>query len=160
MRHLQLIFDWLRKADLRLKPTKCLFLCKEVPYLEFVISKHGICPDPSKTDKVRQFPTLTDPTKVWQFLELASYYRRFVPGFAKVAAPLHYHTKKNVPFTWTKECEFAFSQLKKFLTEAPILCYPQFGPDESFLLETDASGVGLGAVLSQNQSDGEYHPIA
>ena len=158
--HLQLVFDRLRKADLRLKPTKCLFLCEEVPYLGYVISKHGIRPDPSKTDKVRQFPTPTDPTKVRQFLGLASYYRRFVPGFAKVAAPLHYLTKKDVPFAWTEECEFAFSQLKQFLIEAPILCYPRFGPDESFLLETDASSIGLGAVLSQKQSDGEYHPIA
>ena len=77
-----------------------------------------------------------------------------------MAAPLHYLTKKNVPFEWTEGCELAFSQLKKLLTEAPILCYPRFGPKESFLLETDASGVGLGAVLSQKQSDGEYHPIA
>ena len=52
----------------------------------------------------------------------------------------------------------AFSELKKLLTEAPILVYPQFGPREHFLLETDASGIGLGAVLSQKQKDGEYHP--
>ena len=77
-----------------------------------------------------------------------------------MAAPLHYLTKKDVPFAWTEECEFTFSQLKQFLIEAPILCYPQFGSDESFLLETDASGIGLGAILSQKQSDGEYHPIA
>ena len=130
LHHLQLVFDRLRKADLSLKPTKCLFLCEEMPYLGYVISKHGIRPDPSKTDKVRQFPTPTDPTKVRQFLGLASYYRRFVPGFAKVAAPLHYLTKKDVSFAWTEECEFAFSQLKQFLIEASILCYPRFGPDE------------------------------
>ena len=97
LHHLQLVFDCLRKADLRLKSTKCLFLCEEVPYLGYVISKHGIRPDPSKTDKVKEFPTPSDPTKVRQFLGLASYYRRFVPGFAKVAAPLHYLTKKDVP---------------------------------------------------------------
>lgn len=96
LHHLQLVFDRLHIAGLRLKPTKCLFLCEEVPYLGYVISKHGIRPDPMKTDKVRNFPTPTDPTKVRQFLGLASYYQRFVPGFAKVAAPLHYLTKKDI----------------------------------------------------------------
>ena len=91
---------------------------------------------------------------------MASYYRRFVPHFASVAAPLHRLTKKDVPLEWSEECEAAFSRLKALLTEAPVLTYPQFGPGKAFLLETDASGVGLGAILSQKQSDDRYHPIA
>ena len=158
--HLKLVFERLRQAGLRLKPTKCNFLRAEVPYLGYVISKTGIRPDPAKTDKVRNFPTPTDPTSVRSFVGLASYYRRFVPQFASVAAPLHRLTKKDVAFEWSSECEAAFSKLKSLLTEAPVLVYPRFGKGEHFLLETDASGVGLGAVLSQQQSDGRYHPIA
>jgi len=112
-------------------------------------------PDSSTTDKVRHFPTPTDPTTIRQFVGLASYYRCVVPGFARIAAPLHRLTKKNVSFKWTVECENAFTQLKKILTEAPVLAYPKYGPGETFLLETDAC-----AVLSQQQDDGQCHPIA
>ena len=160
MHHLQLVFERLRQAGLRLKPKKCLFLRERVPYLGFVISKYGIQVDPSKTDKVKNFPTPTDPTSVRSFVGLASYYRRFVPRFAAIAAPLHRLTKKDVKFEWSEECETAFCRLKSLLTEAPVLVYPRFGEGEHFLLETDASGIGLGAVLSQKQSDGKYHPVA
>ena len=137
-----------------------VFSREQVPYLGYVMSKRGIQVDPSKTDKVRNFPTPTDPTSVRSFVGLASYYRRFVPNFAAIATPLHHLTKKDVKFKWSNECEQAFCRLKSLLTEAPILAYPRFGGEEHFLLETDASGVGLGAVLSQEQSDGKYHPVA
>ena len=116
--------------------------------------------DPLKTDKVKHFPTPTDPTSVRRFLGLASYYRKFVPRFAAVAVPLHRLTKKDEKFEWSEECETVFCLLKSLLTEAPVLVYPRFGEGEQFLLETDASGIGLGAVLSQKQSDGKYHPVA
>ena len=158
--HLRQVFDRLRNANLRLKPSKCLFLRDEVPYLGYVISKDGIRPDPARTNQVKHFPTPKDVTQVRQFIGLASYYRRFIPGFAKVASPLHALTRKGVTFAWSPECEAAFNQLKSLLITAPVLAYPQFGPDKSFVLETDASGCGLGAVLSQEQSDGKLHPIA
>lgn len=160
LRHLQLVFERLQKAGLRLKPSKCHFLRDKVPYLGFVLSKSGIQPDPSKTDKVNNFPRPTNLTTLRSFLGLASYYRRFVPHFATVAAPLHCLTKKDTPFDWNDECETAFCELKLLLTEAPVLVYPRFGQGSSFLLETDASGVGLGAILSQQQEDGKYHPVA
>ena len=84
MHHLQLVFERLCQASLRLKLMKCFFLHERVPYLGFMISKHGIQVDPSKTDKVRDFPTPTDPTSVKSFVGLASYYRRFVPHFAAI----------------------------------------------------------------------------
>ena len=102
----------------------------------------------------------TDMTKVHQFLGLASYYCRFVPGFSSMIAPLYAVTKKNVSFQWTAQCTSAFDHLKELLVTAPVLTYPRFGPEEEFVLETDASLNGLGAVLGQRQDDVHVHPIA
>ena len=129
-------------------------------FLGHVISKHGIHPDPAKTEKVKHYPTPTDVTSIRQFLGLASYYRRFVPNFARIASPLHSLTRKNTNFVWTEACEAAFCELKRALVSAPVLAYPMFGDGRSFILETDASYIGLGAILSQKQDDGEIHPIA
>ena len=109
---------------------------------------------------MKDFPEPTDVNKVRQFLGLASYYRRFIPRFAKIANPLHALTKKNVQFQWTTKCQEAFDKLKQLLTTAPVLSYPQFGANTEFILETDASISGLGAVLGQMQGDGHVHPIA
>ena len=158
--HLREVFNRLRSAGLRLKPKKCLILRDEVPYLGHVISARGVRPDPSKTEKVRYFPVPHDVTSVRQFIGLASYYRRFVPDFARIAAPLHALTRKNVEFKWSEACAIAFQRLKEALITAPILAYSKFGPGVEFVLETDASGVGLGAVLSQLQDDGQLHPVA
>jgi len=91
--------------------------------------------------------------EVRSFIGLCSYYRRFIPGFADVAAPLHALQRKNVPFVWTDECEVAFNHLKECLTSAPIFGMPR--DDGTFLLDTDASDTGLGAVLSQMQDGNE-----
>ena len=112
------------------------------------------------TPKVRDFPEPTDVNKVQQFLGLALYYRRFIPGFAKISNPLHALTKKNVQFQWTTRCQEAFDKLKELLTATPVLPYPQFEGNSEFILETDASTSGLGAVLGQKQGDGHVHPIA
>ena len=91
-------------------------------------------------------------TEVRSFLRLASYYRRFVPGFAKVAEPLHQLTGKRVKFEWSNECQLAFEELKHRLVSSPILAMPQDGGD--YRLDTDASNDAIGAVLSQVQ-DGQ-----
>ena len=124
--HLQQVFQRLRQAGLRLKPSECLFLCREVVFLGHVISVSGISPDPAKTDKVRDYPVPV-VSGVCQFLGL-SYYRRFVPGFSKIAAPLYYLTKKSVTFCWTDKCQKAFDKLKQLLCCAPVLAYPFLGP--------------------------------
>ena len=101
----------------------------------------------------------TDVSKLRLFLGLAFYYRRFVPDFAKIASRLHSLMKKNTPFCWTSACEKAFCSLKELLCNAPVLVYPHFGQNEENVIETDASTVGLGAVLAQKQPDGSVHPI-
>ena len=95
-----------------------------------------------------------------QFLGLASYYRRFIANFVKIAKPLHDLMKKDTAFDWNQECQEAFNTFKQLLCSAPVLAYPEFGPGKCFILETDASIGGLGAVLSQTQEDGSIHPIA
>ena len=107
---------------------------------------------------MRAYPVPNDVKSLRSFLGLASYYRRFVPGFAKVAGPLHALTKKDSPFIWGPECQAAFAELKQLLTSSPVLAFPDF--TRGFILETDASGAGLGAVLAQEQSDGSVRPIA
>ena len=86
------------------------------------------------------------------FLGLATYYRRFIKDFAKVARPLHQLTENNRVFNWNKQCDSAFEQLNRKLCDAPLLAYPIRG--KTFVLDTDASNCRAGAVLSQ-QVDGE-----
>ena len=157
-RNLAKVLDRIREAGLRLKPKKCHFAKTEVEYLGHVVSADGVRTDPKKLDAVHAFPTPTDVRTLRSFLGLASYYRRFIPSFSKVAGPLHALTRKEVPYLWTPLCQLAFEKLKQLLTSAPVLAFPDF--EEPFLLETDASGAGLGAVLAQRQKDGSVRPIA
>ena len=89
---------------------------------------------------------------------LTSYYRRFIPCYSSITQPLYHLTRKGVQYKWTEGCDNAIVQLKKCLTQAPVLVYPRF--DAEFFLGTDASGTGLGAVLSQKQTDSTVRPIA
>ena len=120
---------------------------REVEYLGYYVSEDGVGADPAKVQVVNDFPCPKDLKHVRSFLGLASYYRRFIPQFSKVASPLYALTRKDVPFVCTEACEKAFALLKSLLTNAPVLTFPNFSVD--FHLETDASGLGLGAVLSQ-----------
>ena len=156
--NLKEVFTRLAKAGLKLKPSKCKLARGELDFLGYVVSGNRISVDSKKVAAVTEYPTLVDLKSLRAFLGLASYYRRFVPSFSSVANPLYALTRKDVPFVWSVECDAAFTRLKQLLTNAPVLAYPSFGRD--FLLETDASGVGLGAILSQKQDDGTIRPIA
>ena len=123
-----------------------------------MISNAGLAADTKKVEAVSGFPVPKDVKQLRSFLGLASYYRRFILGFSKIANPLFALTKKDVPYIWKDDCQQAFDELKDRLTKAPVLIYPDFS--ERFILETDASGVGLGAVLSQRQASGNVAPIA
>ena len=156
LNHLQQVISKLREAGLKLKPSKCHFARAEVEYLGFLVTPRGLKPTNSHIRAVDEFPVPTSLKELQQFLGLASYYRRFIPKFAQVAHPLHWLTRKDAPFDWSSECQVAFDDLNRRLVSAPVLAYPDFSKD--FVLETDASYVGLGAVLSQLQDDGKLHP--
>ena len=145
--HLQQVFDRLHKANITWKPSKCRFAAKEVTYLGYVVSKEGIKTDPSKTKVIKTYPIPKNQKQLRQAMGLFNFYRRFVKGFSQIAAPLNALLGKDVPFKWTMECDSAFSSLKNKLIEAPILGYPDM--NLPFTLTTDASGSGIGYILSQ-----------
>ena len=156
--NLQTVLKRLCKAGLKLKPSKCSLLKREVVYLGFVVSRNGVKADHSKVAAVQDFPRPDTVKKLRSFLGLSSYYRRFIPGYAKIAHPLHELTSTNKEFIWTDDCEEAFKRLKSCLVAAPVLRFPDLG--QPYILETDASAKGLGAVLAQCGEDGKIHPIA
>lgn len=160
LQHLEQVFQRLAKYGLKLQPQKCKFLQKEVTYLGHVVSEAGVATDPEKIAAVRDWPQPETTTQVRSFLGFAGYYRRFIPAFSKVASPLHGLLvgtatlgKKSRPVLWTPACQAAFEHLKAALLSAPILAYADF--TKPFLLYTDASFDGLGAVLSQVQGGKE-----
>ena len=126
-------------------------------FLGYKVLGHGVATDTSKTKAIDKWPTPTSVTDLKAFLGLASYYRQFIANFADIAAPLYNLTKKATGFQWTTECQRAFSALQQKLQEPPILTFPDFS--EEFILDTDASDVGIGGVLSQIQ-DGVEKVIA
>jgi len=158
LRNIDLVFHRIQNAGLKLQPPKCNFFQEKVAYLGHIVSSDGVSVDPSKVDKVQNWPTPQNTKDVQQFLGLANYYRRFIRNFADLAKPLHKLTERNVAFSWTQECQDAFDSLRLKLTSTPILAYPDF--NKSFLLDTDASNSGIGAVLSQVGDDGLEHVVA
>ena len=126
-------------------------------YLNHLVTPGGLKTNPKVVRVVKDFPCPKNVKEVCHFLGLASYYRRFVPGFSSIARPLHELTHKDAHLKWSEQCQKAFTLLKEKLTSAPVLVYPSF--NKPFTLETDASISGLGAVLSQVQDDGKLHPI-
>eukprot|EP00731_Ephydatia_muelleri_P003311 Em0001g3311a len=150
---LEEVLERLQAAGMKLKPKKCRLLRRKVNYLGYIVSSGGVQTDPLKVESILSWPSPTTQKELRQFLGLASYYRRFVKGFASIAAPLNHLLEKGKPWEWTKVCEHAFSSLKKMLTTSPILAYPDF--EIEFTVDCDASGDGLGAVLSQCIGGGE-----
>ena len=144
MTHLKTVLQRLEQVNLKLNPKKCCFGCQVVEYPGHILTPDGLKPNPERITAVRQFVTPHDVKTVKQFLGLASFYLRFVPNFARIAEPLHNLTRKSVQFEWTATCQDSFNCLKKKLIEGPVLVYPDFSKD--FVLDTDASIQGLGAV--------------
>jgi len=145
------VFARLRSANLKLNPKKCSFFKREIKYLGHVISREGIKTDPEKISAVRdcQFHT---KKQVRSFLGFCSYYRKFVKGFSLIAKPFSL-TENSVKFVWTEKCGEAFKELKERLITSLILSY--LDSQGRFILDTDASNHGIGAVLSQKQEGTE-----
>ena len=163
LQRMRVVFDRLREHGLKLKPSKCDMFKTEINYLAHHVSKKGVLPS-KNLEAIAECPPPDTYTKVKSFVGLVGHYRHFIKGFANIAAPLYDLTsgenkdKKSEHLDLPLEACEAFDRLKAACLQVPILSFPDFS--KPFLLETDASGKGLGAVLSQKQSDGRYHPIA
>lgn len=157
LERLTLVFTKIKQAGLKLREEKCNFALSHTNYLGYVASIKWREPNPNKIESVRNFPRPTDVTKVKSFLGLCSYYRRYIRNFVQIVEPLNSLPKKNSRFRWSEEQEMAFNELKKALCEATLLVYPNY--NLPFLLQTDASGQGIAAILAQENNEQEY-PIA
>ena len=135
------------------KRSKCAFAQRKISYLGHVISEQGVTTDDTKVRNVRDWPVPDTVKKLYGFLGLAGYYRKFVRNFGIISKPLTDLLRKNVVFVWTPTMDVAFGAIKKALIEAPVLALPDFS--KTFVVETDASATGIGAVLMQDS-----HPVA
>jgi len=141
------VFQRVREANLKLKPSKCRLLQSAVSFLGHVVSSAGVSMDPAKINDVVEWPVPQRLRDVRAFVGLCAYYRRFMRNFSVIAAPLFELTRKGRMFSWNEECQQAFNQLKDLLTSAPILALPT--DKGSYVLDCDARDIGIGAVLSQ-----------
>lgn len=158
LQRLDLVLGRLQEHGLKLKPKKCFLFRKEVRFLGHVVSAEGVQVDMEKVKVLEDWPAPQSVKEVRQVVGFMSYYRRFVPRFAQLARPLHALMGKQKkgelnarsrPFEWDEECQTSFDSLRKCLIAPPILAYPDLGLP--FIVTTDASCLGLGAVLSQKQ---------
>ena len=156
---------------LKLRLDKCQFLCQKVQYLGHTITPGGIDCSEDKVEVIQNWPTPRTTKDLRSFLGFCSYYRRFLEGFSKIAAPLHDLVNEactkpgkkrakvaDLTELWSPKHQEAFEELKAGLSSAPTLAYADF--TKPFIVETDASHEGLGAILSQKQDDGKTRPIA
>ena len=150
-------------AGLKLKPSKCDLFKSEIVYLGHRVTAEGIHPDPKGIAAVQEMAAPKTVTGVRKFVRLISHYQKFIKGFTNIARPLNKlmsgeNTKKEEKIVWMDECQVAFDKLKEALSTAPILAYTDYS--KPFRLITNASELGLGVALYQEQDDGMEQPIA
>jgi len=156
--HVRQVLKRLRETGLHASIKKCEFHVTSTKYLGFIITSEGIEVDPAKIEVILSWKTPMTVLGVQSFLGFCNFYRKFIKAYSRTARPLHYLTRTDVPFIWSKECEEAFESLKKKLSEAPVLAH--YDPNRQTRVETDASDGVVAAVLSQLCEDEEWHPVA
>ncbi|KAL8604923.1 hypothetical protein ACOMHN_028551 [Nucella lapillus] len=156
---LRKLFTRLREAQLAARPSKCFVGHKEIPFLGFVVKQGRVTPEDDKVGRIKDAKPPSTKKELRAFLGLAGYYRKFVPDFATIALPLTNKTKGKQPdkVCWDEPSQVAFDKLKEALSTEPVLRLPD--QRKPYTLRTDASGVGLGAVLMQDHGEGPQ-PVA
>ena len=144
------VLSRIKEAGLKLKPSKCELFKPEVLFLGHIAGQDGIRPNPKLVESIRTWKEQTNVKEIQQFIGLCNYYRQYIQNFSERAAPMTRLTQKKIPFKWDHACQLSFDDLREALCSAPVLAYPQ--NEGEFVLDTDASDVGVGAVLSQVQN--------
>ena len=163
LQRIRVIFDHLWEHGLKLKPTKCDLFRTELIYLAHHVSKDGVKPSKKNVASIIACSPPKTYTDIRSFTGVVGHYRHFIKGFVHIAAPLYdlisrvNKDKKSESVELSPKALEAFNILKEKCVNAPMLAFPDF--KKPFLWEMDASGKGLGAVLSQKQDDGRYHPV-
>ena len=159
LRQLEEVLSRIRRAGLTIKASKCQMGMEECLYLGHTVGSGVVRPEVDKLEAVRLFPVPKTKRQVRTFLGLTGYYRKFIPDYASISAALSDLTKKSAPNTlhWTEPCQKAFDTLRERLCSSPVLRCPDLAAQ--FVLQTDASERGVGAVLSQQGPDGQEHPV-
>ena len=158
--HLRRVLQSIRQARLTIRSRKCQFGMSYCHYLGHIVGGGQVQPEEAKITAIRDFPLPKTKKGVRSFLGLTRYYRKFIPDYSSLTAPLSNLTRKQNPnvIVWTPDCEHAFKELKRVLCSPQVLCTPDF--TKPFVLQTDASDRGVGAVLSQLDDTGRDRPIA
>ena len=158
------VFDWLRKYNLKLKPSKCSLFKEEIKYLAHQVSMQGVQPSDANLKAIAECVLLQTFMEIHAYLGLIDHYRWFIKGFAWIVQPLNEHparegaSRKLEQVSLSEDALVAFQALKQACMSTPILAFADYTKD--FLLKTDTSKEGLGAVLSQKQADEQYHLVA
>ena len=164
IKRLWAVLKHFRLHGLKLKPLKCEFFKEKIEYLGHSVSSRGMWSNRDNLKAIVKYPEPTMYTAIKGIIRLIGHYRHFFKDFTKIADPLHEYVrsdtakKKKERVVLNEVARSAFQKLKKAVMSAPVLAYPD--PNKEYLLKTDASKLGLGAVLSQKQSNGKYHPVA
>ena len=160
LKHIKIVLTRLKQANLKLKKSRCAFFKKELHYMGCILTTDGI---KNQTEKIKAVCDMRPPTNekgVREFLAMVGYYRKFINRFADAARPMAKLTRKDIKFSWSKECQAGFHYLKTWLTKDPILKYPD--PQKRYVVFTDASDQAAAAVLTQEyaDSDGEVKEMS
>lgn len=147
------VFRRLREAKISVSIEKCQFCRHQMKYLGYVVDRNGLHVDPDKVKAMLEIPVPTNVKEVRRIVGTFSWYRRFIPEFSTIIAPITSLLKKKTKFEWSDECERSFRAIKECLVAAPVLTCPDYS--KPFVVQTDASAYGLGAVLTQPFDDGE-----
>ena len=158
LKHLSAVFARLRQAGLKGHPGKCVFAVDQIDFLGHCVFAEGLSPQKEKVSTVRELPAPTDISSLRSALGLFSYYRKFVEGFSVIASPLHSLLRKGIKWHWGIDQQNSIAELKDKLCTAEVLRRP----DSSlpYVLATDWSQEGMGAVLSQIDLEGKEHPVS
>lgn len=153
LKHIEQVLKRLKEAGLSINREKSVFCRSEVKYLGVLVNRDGVKPDPEKIEPIKTYLAPKNLKQLRGFMGMASWYRKFMKDFAKIAEPLTYLTKKEVKYHWGEEQQEAFEKLKCLIMTAPVLHRPH--PEGQFIIHTDASDTGLGAVLLQEIDEEE-----